>query len=255
MFDCVCSIVLCGVCKVYFSYLAKSEWAQVKPPHTVACWCLSDPGLYRLVKWVKCMWKILKIALEGICTQWSKCIKLVIWTWFVKSVWKGCSGRHRLSWSSYWLVHCPWCAKVGSKTGQSVVFRVFIFLKTKQATRSIKIYLKALQVSPGFENLQSLFDFFDSWGWDCHAALALTRLVACPAGFSSWWDKPWENMERLGKTWKDLRLFRWLWLPSGGHCWVLGWSDQSGQLSLRQSQQVLSSLNTKMYQSNLSNSK
>ena len=48
------------------------------------------------------------------------------------------------------------------------------------------------------------------------------------------------NMERVRRTLTCVfwRVFQWVWLPSsGGHCWVLGWSDQSGQLSLRQSQE------------------
>ena len=48
-----------------------------------------------------------RLHLKEFVLNISICIKLVIWTCFVNSVRKGCSGWHRLSWSSYWLVHCP----------------------------------------------------------------------------------------------------------------------------------------------------
>ncbi len=113
------------------------------------------------------------------------------------------------------------------KTGmQSVVLRVGIPF-------SYFYVLKTPSISGTTEAASSLEP-----GGDCHVALALTRLVACPAGFSSWWE-----------TWNCLAFFYIpavalttghdnLNLPlSGGHCWVLGWSDQSGQLSLRQANQ------------------
>lgn len=94
---------------------------------------------------------------------------------------------------------------------------------------------KYLQVSPGFENLQALWFVSQAetatqhWHW---LGSWLVLRASLPGGTSHGNMETWKDLERR----KDLRLFQ-LWLPSGGHCWVLGWSDQSGQLSLRQSQE------------------
>ena len=224
--------VSCSIVFVPLYCAAFVKWAQAKPPHTVVCWCFVGSRFVQVGQMSEMHVKdierlhLKEFVLNDLYTNVSN---FVIWTWFVNSVWKGCSGRHRLSWSSYWLVRCPvMCQGWENINGmQSVVFRVlrvvFIFLKNHSK------YLQVLRTCKLFDSWARL-RLPRSTGIDSARGLSCGLLFLVGQAMETW--KHGKTLERR----KDLRLFQ-LWLPSGGHCWVLGWSDQSGRLSLRQSQE------------------
>ena len=230
--------VSCSIVFVPLYCAAFVKWAQAKPPHTVVCWCLSDPGLYRLVKWVKCMWKILKD-----CT-WRNLYSMIILYANVSNLWFGLD-----SWIQFGKAAVAGIACLGVLIGLCIVRDVprlgeqkwnaerciscsscCVYLFENQTrTPSISKYLQVLRTCKLFDSWARL-RLPRSTGIDSARGLSCGLLFLVGQAMETW---------KHGKTWNDGKtcVFFQLWLPSGGHCWVLGWSDQSGQLSLRQSQE------------------
>ena len=194
--------VSCSIVFVPLYCAAFVKWAQAKPPHTVVCWCLSDPGLYRLVKWVKCMWKILKD-----CT-WRNLYSMIILYANVSNLWFGLD-----SWIQFGKAAVAGIACLGVLIGLCIVRDVprlgeqkwnaerciscsscCVYLFENQTrTPSISKYLQVLRTCKLFDSWARL-RLPRSTGIDSARGLSCRLLFLVGQAMETW---------KHGKTWND----------------------------------------------------